>query len=82
MFDGMHKWNNVPWIAMIVGYAHNGYGVEAIALFRQMQIAGIKANKFTLVRVLRACVLLEYLKHGKHVHARIIKNEYEPNIHL
>ena len=67
---------------MTAGYAQNGYGVKAIALFRQMQRAGIKANKFTLVSVLRACVLLEPLKHGKQVHARIIKNEYEPNIHL
>ena len=75
VFYGMHKRNNVLWTIMIVGYAQNGYGVEAIALFRQMQRAGIKANKFPLISVLRECVMLESLKHGKQVHAKIIKNE-------
>lgn len=82
VFDRMHTRNNVLWTAMIAGYAQNGCGEEAIALFRQMQRAGIKVNNFTLVSVLRACVLLEALKHGKQVHARIVKSEYEPNTHL
>eukprot|EP01018_Ginkgo_biloba_P026550 Gb_17962 [translate_table: standard] len=82
VFDRMHKRNNVSWTAMIAGYAHNGLGEEAIALFHQMQGAGIRPCEFALVSILRACARLGALKRGKQVHARIIKNEFDSNTYL
>ncbi|XP_059065505.1 pentatricopeptide repeat-containing protein At4g18520, chloroplastic-like [Cryptomeria japonica] len=79
VFDRIPSHNNVSWTSMIAGYAQNGFGKDAISLFRQMLRSGTKPNNFTLVSVLKACVLLKTLKHGKQVHAQIIKNEYEMN---
>lgn len=67
---------------MIKSYAYNGCGEEALALFQQMKRICINYNNSTLISVLSACVLIQVLKHGKKVHARIIKNEFEPYTHL
>ncbi|XP_057873406.1 putative pentatricopeptide repeat-containing protein At5g52630 [Cryptomeria japonica] len=45
----------ISWTAMIAGYAHHGYGIEALQLFKEMQQAGTKPNNITFVCVLSAC---------------------------
>ncbi|KAL5576696.1 hypothetical protein UlMin_018395 [Ulmus minor] len=45
----------VSWSAMIGGLAQHGHGEEALGLFSQMLIDGVKPNHITLVSVLYAC---------------------------
>lgn len=40
---------------MLIGYASNGYGHEALELFELMRIRGIKPSQRTFVGVLSAC---------------------------
>eukprot|EP01018_Ginkgo_biloba_P026114 Gb_35645 [translate_table: standard] len=55
VFDKMSKKCVVSWTAMIEGYGMNGYGEDALILFKQMQEAGLKPNYITFVVLLSAC---------------------------
>ncbi|KAL6179000.1 hypothetical protein ACLB2K_050516 [Fragaria x ananassa] len=55
LFDRMMKSNEVPWNSMLIGYATNGHGSEALALFNEMRLAGVKPNEITFTAVLSAC---------------------------
>eukprot|EP00253_Pinus_taeda_P001283 PITA_01283 len=54
-FQNIAEQNVISWTAMIVGYAHHGYGYEALELFEQMQKEAIKPNSITFIGVLSAC---------------------------
>eukprot|EP01018_Ginkgo_biloba_P011194 Gb_27460 [translate_table: standard] len=55
LFDKIPKRNVVVWTTMIAGYAMHGCGKEALKLFEQMQLSGMKPNCVTFVCVLSAC---------------------------
>eukprot|EP01018_Ginkgo_biloba_P039040 Gb_26816 [translate_table: standard] len=44
VFDKLSERDVVSWNAMIATYAQNGYHAEALEVFRQMQLEGIKPN--------------------------------------
>eukprot|EP01018_Ginkgo_biloba_P001223 Gb_04402 [translate_table: standard] len=77
LFDKMHQRNVVTWTAMIAGYAQNGYHEQALKLFRQMQLAGLKPNSNTFASVLAACANLAALEQGMGIHAEIIRSGFE-----
>eukprot|EP01018_Ginkgo_biloba_P030290 Gb_23127 [translate_table: standard] len=79
-FDKITRKNIVSWTAMIAGYAQNGRFNEALTLFHQMQLAGIKPNSITMVSVLPACGYLATLQQGKWIHAYIIRSGFEADI--
>eukprot|EP01018_Ginkgo_biloba_P034076 Gb_04449 [translate_table: standard] len=80
VFDKISKRNVVSWSAMIAGYAQNGQASEALNLFRQMQLAGVKPNRVTILSVLPACADLVSLQQGKDIHNYIIENELESDV--
>ncbi|XP_068642954.1 pentatricopeptide repeat-containing protein At4g18520, chloroplastic [Aristolochia californica] len=82
VFDVMSKRNTVTWTSMIAGYAQNGYGEEAIGLFRRMNRRRIFANYLTVVSILSACGLVGSLHLGKEIHAKILKSNKEKNVHI
>lgn len=45
----------VSWNSLIAGYALNGYGKEAVELFKEMEIQGVAPDQVTFVGVLSAC---------------------------
>eukprot|EP01018_Ginkgo_biloba_P011555 Gb_34228 [translate_table: standard] len=55
VFDKLSRRDVVSWNAMITGCAQHGQGKEAVQLFEQMQLAGIKPNHITFLCVLSAC---------------------------
>ncbi|KAL5703868.1 hypothetical protein ACHQM5_022365 [Ranunculus cassubicifolius] len=82
VFDGMKKRNTVTWTSMIAGYAQNGLGEEAIALFRVMKRRHIFANSSTIVSILGACGSVRASLLGKEVHAQILKSSINSNIYI
>eukprot|EP01018_Ginkgo_biloba_P030410 Gb_26158 [translate_table: standard] len=76
-FDKMSQRNVVSWNAMIAGYAQNEHANEALKLFSQMQLAGIKPNSFTLASVLPACAHLAAMQPGKEIHGYIIRSRLD-----
>jgi pentatricopeptide repeat protein len=55
VFDTWPKEDVVSWNAMIAAYAQHGRGKEAIQVFEEMQLLGIKPNEISFVSVLFAC---------------------------
>eukprot|EP01018_Ginkgo_biloba_P030280 Gb_21441 [translate_table: standard] len=80
VFDKILQRNVVSWNAMIAGYSQNGYANETLTLFRQMQLAGVKPNRVTIVSVLPGCADLAALQQGKEIHGYIIRSGIESDV--
>eukprot|EP01018_Ginkgo_biloba_P036993 Gb_08070 [translate_table: standard] len=77
VFDKMPRRNVVSWNAMIAGYAQTGHSRDALALFKQMQLADTKPNSVTIVSVLPACAHLGALEEGKLIHEYIVQKGFQ-----
>ncbi|KAG1363834.1 pentatricopeptide repeat-containing protein [Cocos nucifera] len=75
LFDLMPERDVVSWSCMISGYAQINWYMEALQVFKRMQLeSSVKPNEVTMVGVLSACAHLAALDQGKWVHAYIDKN--------
>lgn len=66
MFEKSPKRDFVTWNALICGYAQHGLGEEALKIFEDMQLQGVKPNHATFVSVLRACAHMGLVQTGLH----------------
>ncbi|RDX80142.1 putative pentatricopeptide repeat-containing protein, partial [Mucuna pruriens] len=73
-FDQMPERDYVSWTAMIDGYVRMNRFIEALALFREMQMSNVKPDEFTMVSILTACAHLGALELGEWVKTYIDKN--------
>ncbi|KAJ7528005.1 hypothetical protein O6H91_16G079900 [Diphasiastrum complanatum] len=80
LFDNMSEPDVVSWTAMIAGYAHNGLGKEALALYEQMKQEGVQPDNVTFVLLLKACASLAALEQGKQLHSEIIKRGFQSDV--
>eukprot|EP01018_Ginkgo_biloba_P029482 Gb_12585 [translate_table: standard] len=80
VFDKMFKRNVVSWSALIAGYVHMGHSREALTLFNEMHLHGIKPNLVATVSVLPACSHISALQQGKQIHGHIIKCGFWSNV--
>ncbi|KAJ7205384.1 hypothetical protein O6H91_Y485300 [Diphasiastrum complanatum] len=80
LFDNMSERNAVSWNAMIAGYAQNGLGKEALALYEQMKQDGMQPNNITFVLLLKACASLAALEQGQQLHSEIIKRGFQSDV--
>ncbi|XP_044473101.1 pentatricopeptide repeat-containing protein At1g53600, mitochondrial-like [Mangifera indica] len=55
IFTNIKAPNIVSYNTMITGFAQNGFGDEALKLFRKMENEGLEPNKVTFLGVLSAC---------------------------
>ncbi|KAL4632189.1 hypothetical protein ACB092_04G034100 [Castanea dentata] len=84
ILDGVTENIGVAWNAMISGYVHHGFIHEALEMFRRMHLKGIQHDGFTYTSVISACANAGLFKHGKQMHAFILKTEekHEPEFSL
>ncbi|KAJ7528360.1 hypothetical protein O6H91_15G000200 [Diphasiastrum complanatum] len=80
LFDNMSERDLVSWTAMIAGYAQNGLGKEALALYDQMKHEGVQPDNVTLVLLLKACASLAALEQGKQLHSVIMKRGFQSDV--
>ncbi|XP_027339392.1 pentatricopeptide repeat-containing protein At2g13600 [Abrus precatorius] len=66
VFEHMVERDIVSWNAMIVGYAQNGYGTEALEIFMKMLVSGEKPDHVTMIGVLSACSHAGLVEEGRH----------------
>lgn len=64
VFDNLPSKNLISWNTMLVGYAQNGFGREALEVYDMMQISGVKPNDVTFVGLLSACGHVGLLQEG------------------
>lgn len=69
VFDGITGKNVVCWTSMISGYSKSGQFKEAVQLFRQMQLVGVKPDDATMACVVSCCGQLGALDQGRYLHA-------------
>ncbi|XP_057448364.1 putative pentatricopeptide repeat-containing protein At1g77010, mitochondrial [Lotus japonicus] len=66
-FDGMIKTDEVSWNTILMGYATNGYGSEALTLFREMRCSGVRPSAITFTAVLSACDHTGLVEEGRNL---------------
>ncbi|XP_058105955.1 pentatricopeptide repeat-containing protein At4g14820 [Magnolia sinica] len=76
IFDQMHEKDLVAWSAMIAGYAESDHPNEALKLFKEMQVSGIRPDQVTMLSVISACAHLGALEQAKWIHIFIDKNGF------
>eukprot|EP01018_Ginkgo_biloba_P020997 Gb_22288 [translate_table: standard] len=82
VFDKITKPNVYLWNTMIRGYTRSGFCEDALALFYQMQEAGLQPDNFTFPCVLKACAGLEALEQGKEIHDCIRRSKFESDVFI
>eukprot|EP01018_Ginkgo_biloba_P038127 Gb_19299 [translate_table: standard] len=80
VFDKMSERDVVSWNTIIAGYAQSGHCDDALRLFHQMELEGVKPDSFTIASVLPACGHLTDLQQGKEIHDYITRNGFESHI--
>ncbi|KAK3419284.1 hypothetical protein EUGRSUZ_J01312 [Eucalyptus grandis] len=76
VFKNMLERNKVSWNAIIVGYAQNGYGIEALEIFRKMLVSGERPDRVTMIGVLCACSHAGLVEEGRHYFKQMVE-EYD-----
>ncbi|KAB1220899.1 hypothetical protein CJ030_MR3G022611 [Morella rubra] len=64
-FDGIMKSDEISWNSLLMGYATNGHGIEALTLFNEMMQAGVRPTDITFTAVLSACDHCGLLDYGR-----------------
>ncbi|MCO5592008.1 hypothetical protein L7F22_046001 [Adiantum nelumboides] len=80
VFDQNYPGTMPSWTVMIGAYTLQGNGVEALELFQQMKLLGLKPDEITFASVLGACAILADLNEGKVLHEQIRKLGYESEV--
>lgn len=80
VFDSIVSRDDVSWNAMLAAFAQNGHGKEAVDLFYQMQLEGMKCDKVTFLSALDASASLAALHKGQKIHVALVASGYEPEI--
>ncbi|XP_019053204.1 PREDICTED: pentatricopeptide repeat-containing protein At4g14820 [Nelumbo nucifera] len=76
IFNQMVEKDLVSWSAMISGYAESDCPQEALKLFKEMQVSGVKPDQVTMLSVISACAHLGMLDQAKWIHIFIDKNGF------
>nr|XP_016511815.1 PREDICTED: pentatricopeptide repeat-containing protein At5g27110 [Nicotiana tabacum] len=79
VFSKITKKSVEAWNVMISGYVSAGYYLEALDIYNDMKLAGIKPDAITLTSALVSCSQLAALEQGKEIHKCIIDNRFESN---
>lgn len=77
VFEGLPDPNLVSWTAMIAGYVQHERSGEALELFSEMKLAGLKPNQFTFASVMKGCADLAAVEQGRQMHTHVIKSGTE-----
>ncbi|KAL7120935.1 hypothetical protein ACP275_02G152400 [Erythranthe tilingii] len=80
LFHKLRMKSLVSWNAMILGYAQNGFTIEAISLFCKMQEKNMKLDSFSLVSVITAVAELSVLRQAKWAHGLAVRTCLDRNV--
>ena len=77
LFDEIPERNVVSWNALFSCYVQIDFCGEAVGLFYEMVLSGIKPNEFSLSSMVNACTGLRDSSRGKIIHGYLIKLGYD-----
>ncbi|KAM4117941.1 hypothetical protein ACJW30_02G164100 [Castanea mollissima] len=79
LIDRIPQPDLVCWNALIAGYSTNGFDQEALEVFRQILVMGLKPNVSTFASIIPVCSRLGCLNIGKCLHGFAVKSGYFSN---
>ncbi|KAJ0466611.1 putative tetratricopeptide-like helical domain superfamily, DYW domain-containing protein [Helianthus annuus] len=74
--------NVVSWTSIIACCSQHGKDIEALDLFREMQLSGVKPNSVTIPCLLPACGNIAALMHGKAAHGFSLRTGISDNVYV
>lgn len=74
IFDSMWERDVVSWTSIIVGMAQHGRAGEALALYDEMIMAGLKPNEVTFVGLIYACSHVGLVERGRGLFNSMVKD--------
>ncbi|KAL6652603.1 hypothetical protein ACP70R_011528 [Stipagrostis hirtigluma subsp. patula] len=72
----------ITWNALIASYVHLGHSNDALSLYDQMLIEGLKPNSATLTSVISACANLAALERGEQIHSYVKEMGWESDVSI
>ncbi|KAL6005613.1 hypothetical protein ACLOJK_006183 [Asimina triloba] len=72
----------VSWNCLVVGCVRQGFEEEALSLFKEMYVKGVKFDDFTCPSVLNSLASVMDENNGKAVHGSIVKSGFEASTHV
>lgn len=82
LFLRMNERNLISWNTLLSGYVDDGQPVATINIYRQMELACVRPDHYTLAGLLNLCRFQGLLQYGRQIHARLIKTGSEMNVAL
>ncbi|KAL5704115.1 hypothetical protein ACHQM5_022588 [Ranunculus cassubicifolius] len=76
IFTDMPCPNLISWNSIISGCLFNGFPVQSLELFSQLQGVGIQPNLYTFSIILSTCASISSLRCGKQVHGHMLRFQY------
>ncbi|KAG0470236.1 hypothetical protein HPP92_016936 [Vanilla planifolia] len=76
LFSRMPQRNVFTWNSLILGYAFDKGGNEALQLFSRMEQEGVKPDTVTLIGVLAACGHSGLVEHGRRIFDAVVHGEF------
>ncbi|XP_061344480.1 pentatricopeptide repeat-containing protein DOT4, chloroplastic-like [Gastrolobium bilobum] len=80
VFEQMPSKDVISWTMMIRAYVKKGGFNEAFKLFRKMNLDGLKPDSLSISSILPACGRIASLKHGREIHAYLLRNGINSNL--
>ncbi|MCL7043434.1 hypothetical protein MKW94_010923 [Papaver nudicaule] len=79
-FEIVTRPNIVSWAGIISGFAQNGDSEKAIEYFCKMHKLNVRPDEFSSSSALKAVASSPSVKHGRHIHAFVMKIGLESNV--
>lgn len=79
VFARLIERDSISWNAVIAACAQNGHGKDALDLYHQMQLDGVKPDKITFVSVLTACSHTGVVDEGRQFFVSITRDHSIPH---
>ncbi|KAH7293203.1 hypothetical protein KP509_28G015300 [Ceratopteris richardii] len=79
LLDVLPVRDTVSWTALISGYVEQGFNIDALNCFEQMQCEGVLPDAVTYACSLKACTSMMDIERGESIHVEISRNGLEKN---
>ncbi|TQD88169.1 hypothetical protein C1H46_026230 [Malus baccata] len=77
LFDAIPERNVVSWNALFSCYVQSDFHGEAMDLFQEMVLSGVRPNEYSLSSIINACTGFGDGSRGRKIHGYMIKLGYE-----
>ncbi|KAI7983736.1 Pentatricopeptide repeat-containing protein [Camellia lanceoleosa] len=82
LFDNMLNRDAVSWNGMIAGFVTNGLHLDALKLFYQMRLEGVKLTQMIFATIIKLCASLKEMGFARQLHCRILKDGFVSDLNI